>query len=119
MLYMTGGVRLPGSRIQIADSLGSGQYLLLFLVFALVLLIILPLIGVVLWRTWQKRDQLSLKSPAHWLLLALFQWVIAHNLLYVVFLAMLGAADRYAPMNHILFWERLLAGVQLLPGRVG
>ncbi|MFQ5616403.1 MAG: hypothetical protein ACE5GO_08095 [Anaerolineales bacterium] len=114
LLYLTGSISLPGPRIQIAGPLGSEQYSIPIVAFALNTLVLLAFGSLVLRRLWAGRSRFSLQVPAHRLLLVFVVWAAAHNLLYALFLAIPGSAGRYVPMNHILLWEILLAGVLII-----
>ena len=116
LLYSSGAAGIPG------PSIISDQYLLgtqigfpvLGAVVVVVCLVYLFLAGRYLWR---HRTTLSLTNADHVPILTLLLWVLLHNLAYGLFISQIGAAGRYAVINHILFWVVLFSGAWSLANR--
>lgn len=113
-LYMTGSVMLPGFRIRVTGPLAREQYSFPVVAFSVVVLGLLFFGTLVVRSLWKRRAAFRWQRPAHRLLAVALIWTLIHNLLYAFLLGIPGSAGRYAPMNHLLLWWTLLAGVLLL-----
>ena len=116
LLYASGAAGIPG------PSITSDQYLLgtqigfpvLGAVVVGVCLVYIILAGRYFWR---HRTALSFTNDDHLPMLTLLAWVVLHNMAYGLFISQIGAAGRYAVINHILFWIALFIGAWSLENK--
>jgi hypothetical protein len=110
--FILGGFALPAPYFYIHPSLGSFRYNLSIWAILGLATVILPL----LWISCRRlvsflKTQGWEKDQARLPLLIFLSWMVLHNLCYMIYLPMLGAASRYASLNHIALWLALGLGV--------
>lgn len=110
LLYISGAAGMPGPLLDLNQSLLGTKMAFSVLGGLVGLVVCLPLLILAVRRIWQLRHNLSLEKPAHRLLAVVLSWTMLHNLAYGLFISHTGAAGRYAPMNHVLFWIALVIG---------
>jgi hypothetical protein len=114
MLYLYGGIGLPGPQISLPGLWEATELQVPIFSLALFAFLII-LAAIVLGRyLWQRRIKFNITDRRHRVLFIFFVWTIIHNLAYAFFLPQPGAAGRYAPMNHLLFWMSLLSLVVMI-----
>jgi hypothetical protein len=110
--FILGGFSLPAPYLQINPGVGVFSYKLsIWAIFGLAT-VVLPLM-------WICCRQLVffLKTPgwekdkARIPLLLFLVWMVLHNLCYMAYLPIIGAASRYACVNHIALWLALWLGI--------
>lgn len=110
--FVLGGFALPAPYLTINPGIGSFAYKLSIWAILGLATVVLPL----LWISC-RRLVLFLKTPgwekdkARIPLLIFLVWMILHNLCYMVYLPIIGAASRYASLNHIALWLALWLGI--------
>jgi len=117
VLYMLGGVSMPGPAWRSPGFWEGSGLSVPIISIALFIVLIVPLLikyGVEMWR---RKHLIKLSNPSHRLALVMFVWTLLHNLAYAIFLPQPGAAGRYAPMNHLVFWSGILLLSLMLPNR--
>ena len=116
-MYMTGIIALPGPKIAVAGPLGDSQFAFPWVGFGLLTLSLGFMVLLVLKMGWQRRKQITLDHPKQRFFMVIGLWLLFHNLLYAVILPIPGSAGRYGPMNQLLLWLILLAGIFMIQGR--
>ena len=117
VLYMMGGIVMPGPAWQSPEYWEGSVLSIPIIAIVLFVAFIFPLFlkyGVDIWR---RKNLIKLSSSNHRLVSILVLWTLLHNLAYAIFLPQPGAAGRYAPMNHLIFWSGILLFSLLLPNR--
>jgi len=110
--FILGGFALPAPYLYVNPGLGSFSYKLSIWAIIGLATVVLPL----LWISG-KRLVLFLRTKgwendkARLPLLILMFWTLLHNLSYMIYLPILGAASRYASLNHIALWLALGLGI--------
>ena len=110
--FVLGGFALPAPYLLINPGLGAFSYRLSIWAILGLATVVIPLL-------WISCRRLAgyLQTPgwendrARLPLLIFLLWMILHNLSYMIYLPMLGAASRYAGLNHIALWLALSLGV--------
>lgn len=110
--FILGGYALPAPYLEINPGLGSIGYKLSIWAILGLATIVLPLLWISIRRLlsflktqgWEKDN---LRLP--WIIF--LGWMILHNLSYMIYLPIIGAASRYASINHIALWLALGLGV--------
>lgn len=114
--FILGGFALPAPYLQINPGVSPFNYKLsLWAVLGLVV-VVLPLIwlsfrrlvGYLKIQGWEKDN---VRLP--WILF--LAWMVLHNLAYMLYLPIIGAASRYASLNHIALWVGLWLGLWFAP----
>jgi hypothetical protein len=108
LLYLSGGIALPGPSLSIPGLWPGQQLEVPFLSIALLVMAYLPAAYLLLRWLWGRARSVRQLEARHAVVVAICLWVVLHNLAYAVFLPQPGAAGRYAPMNHVLFWASLI-----------
>lgn len=106
--FVLGGYSLPAPYIFINPGLGSFSYRVSIWAILGWVIVVIPLLWisfrhlVIFLRTkgWEKD---SARLP----LIILLAWTVLHNLCYMFYLPIIGAASRYASLNHIVLWLAL------------
>lgn len=109
-LYASGAGGLPGPTWEGQGSLLGTKLQFPYLGWVVVFLFCFPFVIKGAGFLWRQRGRVGWTQPGREAVLAAVVWMGIHNLAYAVFLSQIGAAGRYAPMNHILFWGLLLLG---------
>jgi hypothetical protein len=109
LLYSSGAAGMPGPAINSKQSLLGTQIGFPVLgVMVAVICLVFFILGVC--YLWRRRSALSIENPDHLPVIVLLVWTALHNLAYGLFISQVGAAGRYAVINHILFWAVLFVG---------
>jgi hypothetical protein len=114
LLNITGSIALPGPIFHFGGDLIGTEAALPLVGILVSVLVCFPLIFLALKHFLEKRTALSLYESHKRLLIVILSWTLLHNLAYAFFLPRTGAAGRYAPMNHVLFWLSLFIGLILI-----
>lgn len=114
LLYISGASGMPGPQWELERMVLGNPVAISVIGIAVGLVVCTPLLFLAFRHIWRRRRYLSLDKPSHRLLLVMIVWVGLHNLAYALYLPRSGAAGRYVPMNHVLFWVLLLIGVMSL-----
>ena len=117
LLYMFGGTSMPGPALQFPGIWEGTELSLPIISIGLLTVLVIPLLlkyGVTLWH---RKHLVKLSNANHRLVLVIFAWILLHNLAYAIYLPQPGAAGRYAPMNHLIFWSGILLSSLLLTNR--
>jgi hypothetical protein len=111
--FVLGGIALPPPYIPI--NTGVGPFNFKFSVWAVLGLgtVVVPL----LWMSTRQllrflRTRGWAEDRARLPLVILLLWAVLHNLSYMVYLPAVGAASRYASLNHIVLWLALFLGIR-------
>ncbi len=113
--FILGGFAFPAPYLTIPLGIGQLAYKLSIWAILGIIVVVLPL----LWISFRKLIQF-IKSPgwmkkeSHLPLVIFLVWMVVTNLVYMIYLPMLGTASRYASLNHIALWIGLAAGVWYL-----
>lgn len=118
LLYITGSFALPGPMIPFGKDMVGIDIAMPLTGILVSSLVCLPLIFLAIKHIQRGRHNVSLHEPGQRLLIVIFSWVLLHNLAYALFLPQTGAAGRYVPMNHMLFWIFLFIGLTLIRNRI-
>lgn len=110
--FILGGFALPAPYLQIDPGVGSFGYKLSIWAILGLATVVLPLswisfkkvVSFIKTQGWEKE---SVRLP----FIILIAWMILHNLAYMLYLPIIGAASRYASLNHIALWLALGLGV--------
>jgi hypothetical protein len=113
LIFITGSVSLPGPVIDLGGNL-AGTELTLPIAAIAISAFCLPMTTLALKHWFKKLKPVSLKEPRKRLQIAILSWLFIFNLAYALFLPRVGAAGRYIPMNHMIFWISLLIGSTLI-----
>lgn len=113
-LNITGSIALPGPIFHFGVDLVGTEAALPLVGILVSVLVCFPLIFLALKHFLEKRATLSLYESHKRLLIVMLSWTFFHNLAFAFCLPQIGAAGRYAPMNHILFWLSLFIGMILI-----
>ena len=117
-LYITGSFVLPSPMIPFGENIAGIDIAMPLTGILVSSLVCLPLLFLAFKHIQRGRHILSLREPGQRLLIVIFSWVLLHNLAYALFLPQTGAAGRYVPMNHMLFWIFLFIGMMLIKNRI-
>jgi hypothetical protein len=113
--FILGGFALPDPSLTIPLGIGPFSYKLSIWAILGIIVVVIPLFWVSLRRLIQFiRMPGWIKNESHLPVIIFLVWVILNNLVYVVYLPMLGTASRYASLNHIALWIGLAVGVWYL-----
>jgi hypothetical protein len=117
MLYLYGGIGLPGPQIFL-PGLWEGTRLPVP-VLSLILFAFFTIPSTIVFGCYllQRRTKFKITDIKHRVILIFIFWTIVHNLAFAFCLPQPGAAGRYAPMNHLLFWTSLLSLVVMIRTR--
>ena len=110
--FILGGFALPAPYLEINPGLGSFGYKLSIWAILGLACVVLPLTWISLKRFviylrrrgWEK-DRTRLP------LIIFLTWMVLHNLAYMLYLPIIGAASRYAILNHVALWLALWLGI--------
>lgn len=116
-LYASGAAGMPGPVWEAGGSLLGAQLSFPYLGWAVAFLVCLPLLVLGGAKLWKERHRFLREQPGQRVLAAAAVWIITHNLAYAIFISQIGAAGRYAPMNHILFWFLVIVGASSIKSR--
>lgn len=110
--FILGGFALPAPYLYIDLGIGAFSYKLSVWAILGLATVVLPLLWIscrrlVIYLKSQSWDKDTVRLP---LLIFLF-WVVLHNLCYMIYLPILGAASRYASLNHIALWLAFGLGI--------
>jgi len=110
--FILGGFALPAPYLQIDPGVGSFGYKLSIWAILGLATVVLPLS----WVSFRRvalfiRGQGWENDTARMPLIIFLVWMILHNLSYMFYLPIIGAASRYASVNHIALWLALGLGV--------
>ena len=114
LLYLYGGIALPGPLIPIPTMWEDSRNALPVATVILGLCLIFPLFIVGFRKLVNLRSSISLEKRAHRIIIGILGWSILHNFIYAILLPGPGAGGRYAPINHMLFWLTVLLGAWLI-----
>jgi len=117
VLYMIGGVSMPGPALQLPEFWEGNDLSIPVISIVLFTVLIIPLLLKYGMNLWCRKHLIKLSNSNHRLVLVMFVWILLHNLAYAIYLPLPGAAGRYAPMNHLVFWSGILLSSLLLPNR--
>jgi hypothetical protein len=110
--FILGGNSLPGPYLEINPGLGSLGYKLSIWAILGLVTVILPLSWISLrWLVSFLKTQGWEKDSSRLPLIIFLIWMILHNLGYMIYLPIIGAASRYASLNHIALWLALWLGI--------
>lgn len=112
--FALGGIALPPPEIRLAGAAGSPSVDISVWSFAAAAMVIwLAFLG---WKNFFKPRQWNAwaRDPNRRELLALFFWVVLHNLAYMILLPIPGTASRYGAVNYIVLWIGIAAGFSSL-----
>jgi hypothetical protein len=109
-LYASGAAGMPGPVWGLQGYLLGTKLSFPYLGWVVVFLFSIPLVVLGTGYLWRQRHRLRLDQPGQRVIFAAVLWMGLHNLAYAIFISQIGAAGRYAPMNHIFFWALLLLG---------
>lgn len=115
--FILGGFALPAPYLEINPGLGSFNYKLSVWAVLGMAAVVLPLTwlglrrlaGYIRTQGWEKDT-----SRLPWI--SFLAWMFLHNFAYMLYLPVIGAASRYASLNHIALWLGLWLGLCFVPG---
>lgn len=109
--FILGGYALPAPYLDINPGIGSYSYKLSIWAILGLTTVVLPLSWISLKRfIFYFKIQGWGKDNAHLPLLIFLTWMVLHNIAYMIYLPIIGAASRYASLNHIALWLALGLG---------
>lgn len=112
-MYIAGTASLPGPDIHLGGNL-VGTEPIVPIASILTSLLCLPAIYLSLKHLFGKIKSLSFSEPTQRLQMIMISWVFIFNLAFAICIPRPGAAGRYVPMNHMIFWIGLFIGSMLI-----
>ena len=110
--FILGGFALPAPYLEINPGLGSFGYKLSIWAILGLATVVLPLLLISFRRlVFLIKTQGWEKDNARLPLIIFLTWMILHNLAYMIYMPTIGAASRYASLNHIALWLALGLGI--------
>jgi hypothetical protein len=113
LMYIAGSASLPGPKFHLGGNL-VGTELVVPVASILISLLCLPIIYLSLKHFFGSIKTLSFSESNQRLQIVMISWVFVFNLAFAICLPRPGAAGRYVPMNHMLFWTSLFVGSMLI-----
>jgi hypothetical protein len=111
-MHVFGGSAIPGPSLPVGRFTGLPEGIRLSVIALTVVLgVMVPLFvrGLAVVKHWWLSAVRS--TAADRAVLALFVWVILHNLAYMILFPSMGTTTRYQAINHLIVWLLLAAGV--------
>jgi len=115
--FILGGYALPAPYLNITPDVGSFSYKLSIWAILGLATVVLPLLWISIKRLviYLKTEGWE-KDEARLPLLIFLVWMVLHNLVYMIYLPIIGSASRYASLNHIALWLAMGLGIWHVQG---
>lgn len=117
IMFIPGVALLPGPRLALEGNIVGWKPTIPIFGVVFMLFFSIPLFFLAIQNLWKRRRDVSLRDPRHSLISIIIVWFFLHNIAYAVFLCSVGAAGRYCPMNHMVFWMGLFGGAYLIKNK--
>ena len=118
ILYMSGSAGIPGPQIHVPGVWEGAPVSVPIISLVFFTLVELPAAAYFGRYLWRRANSLNTQDAGDRMLLVFLFWTFTHNLAYALFMPQPGAAARYSPMNHFLFWASLVVLVFLVRDKI-